>query len=92
MKLGPAFPIFRLILKRQRAIDGSNMLMDDVEPSNSLSPEIIHVVGYSEAQYLATPSVVNDSIKMTLFALRKYRDFKTKETLLTEEENQFIIK
>ena len=77
--------------KAKRQLMAVTMLMDDVEPSNSLSPEIIHVVGYSEAQYLATPSVVNDSIKMTLFALRKYRDFKTKETLLTEEENQFII-
>lgn len=49
-------------------------LMDDIEPENDNSPEIIHVVSYSEAVRLATPPVIEESIKITLTALRKYRE------------------
>lgn len=42
------------------------MLMDDVEYNNQNSPSIIHVVGYSEGQFLENPEVVNESIKITL--------------------------
>lgn len=49
-------------------------LMDDIEPGNDNSPEIIHVVSYSEAVRLATPPVIEESIKITLTALRKYRE------------------
>ena len=38
-------------------------LMDDIEPHDETSPPIIHVVSYSEASHLATPEVVNESIK-----------------------------
>lgn len=48
-------------------------LMDDLEPENDNSPEIIHVVNYSEAVRLATPPIIKDSIKITLNALREYR-------------------
>lgn len=48
-------------------------LMDDIEPHNALSPEIIHVVSYSEALHLATPEIINESIRITLHALRHYR-------------------
>lgn len=48
-------------------------LMDDIEPENDNSPEIIHVVSYSEAIRLATPKVIKDSIKITLSALHQYR-------------------
>ena len=48
-------------------------LMDDLEPNNDNSPEIIHVVNYSEAVRLATPPIIKDSIKITLNALRSYR-------------------
>lgn len=48
-------------------------LMDDIEPDNPNSPEIIHVVSYSEAVRLATPPVINESIKITLSALKEYR-------------------
>lgn len=48
-------------------------MMDDIEPDNPNSPEIIHVVSYSEAVRLATPSVIEDSIKITLGALKEYR-------------------
>lgn len=49
-------------------------LMDDIEPENENSPEIIHVVSYSEAIRLATPAVVKESIKITLSALHEYRN------------------
>ena len=49
-------------------------LMDDIEPDNDNSPEIIHVVSYSEAVRLATPSVIEESIKITLTTLKKYRE------------------
>lgn len=48
-------------------------LMDDLEPENINSPEIIHVVSYSEAVKLATPSIIKESIQITLFALQEYR-------------------
>ena len=47
--------------------------MDDLEPENNNSPEIIHVVNYSEAVRLATPPIIKDSIKITLSALHEYR-------------------
>lgn len=51
-------------------------LMDDIDPNNEISPEIIHVVSYSEALFLATPDILNDSIKITRMALNKYRQLK----------------
>lgn len=48
-------------------------LMDDLEPEDDNSPEIIHVVNYSEAVRLATPPIIKDSIKITLCALHEYR-------------------
>lgn len=53
-------------------------MMDDIDPYNELSPEIIHVVGYSEALYLADPAVINESIQITMGALEKYRSLKRK--------------
>ncbi len=51
-------------------------MMDDIDPLNIYSPEIIHVVSYSEALYLATPDIINDSIKITRQALSEYRKLK----------------
>lgn len=48
-------------------------MMDDLEPDNDNSPEIIHVVNYSEAVRLATPPIIKDSIRITLNALHSYR-------------------
>ena len=53
-------------------------LMDDIEPHNTNSPEIIHVVSYSEGSCLATPQVVEESIKITRRALDSYRLLKNK--------------
>ena len=51
-------------------------LMDDIDPDNEMSPEIIHVVSYSEALFLATPDILNDSIRITRTALNEYRRLK----------------
>lgn len=51
-------------------------MMDDIDPLNEYSPEIIHVVSYSEAMFLATPDIIDDSIKITRTALNEYRKLK----------------
>lgn len=51
-------------------------MMDDIDPDNIYSPEIIHVVSYSEALFLATPDILDDSIKITRQALKEYRKLK----------------
>ena len=51
-------------------------MMDDVEPHDRLGPDIIHVVSYSEAVHLATPSIINESIQITRHALEAYRHAK----------------
>ncbi len=53
-----------------------SMLMDDIEPDLFNSPPIVHVVSYSEALYLATPPVIDESIQITLGALNHYRALK----------------
>ncbi len=51
-------------------------MMDDIEPEDPSSPQIIHVVGYSEAVRLADPAVVGESIRITRHALSEYRRMK----------------
>ncbi len=51
-------------------------LMDDIEPDLPSSPQIIHVVSYSEGYALADPQVVSDSIRLTRHALAEYRRLK----------------
>jgi len=48
-------------------------MMDDIEPHDASSPQIIHVVSYSEAWKLADPPVMEESIKLTRHALQEYR-------------------
>ena len=66
-------------------------LMDDIDPDNVRSPEIIHVVSYSEALFLATPEVLNDSIKITKTALTEYRRLK-KQKLSPNVNTDEILK
>ena len=51
-------------------------LMDDIEPHNTKSPGLIHVVSYSEASHLATPDIIHESIQITQQSLIKYREMK----------------
>jgi hypothetical protein len=90
LKLIRRIPGVRVILQPRAGLDyfSSNLdkariqlaavtaMMDDIEPENYLSPDIIHVVSYSEAVKLADPDVVDESIKITLAALEKYRSLK----------------
>lgn len=65
-----------------------SMLMDDIEPNIKNSPPIIHVVSYSEAAFMAYPSIMDESIQISLAALQFYRQHKKKELLLLEHEEQ----
>lgn len=51
-------------------------LMDDIIPNDETSPSIIHVVSYSEASRLATPEIINESIKITQYSLQEYRKLR----------------
>lgn len=55
---------------------GVSALMDDIDPHNELSPPMIHVVSYSEASHLATPEIINESIQITQYSLKKYREMR----------------
>jgi hypothetical protein len=67
-------------------------LMDDIEPLNDNSPDIIHVVSYSEAIRLADPVVINESIKIVLDALNRYRLSRKKgrvENMLFDKDVEY---
>lgn len=51
-------------------------MMDDIEPNNPNSPDIMHVVSYCEAVKLATPEFINESIQIALSSLSAYRECK----------------
>ena len=51
-------------------------LMDDIEPLNINSPDIIHVVSYAEGSNLATPEIIEESIKIANHSLDSYRTLK----------------
>jgi len=48
-------------------------LMDDLEPHRNDSPEIVHVVSFSEGSHLATPEIVDESVRITRAAIETYR-------------------
>ncbi|HWR12043.1 MAG TPA: hypothetical protein VN445_09480 [Rectinemataceae bacterium] len=48
-------------------------MMDDIEPHDGTSPQIIHVVSYSEAYRLADPPIIEESVRITRYALQEYR-------------------
>ena len=63
-------------------------MMDDIDPKNDYSPEIIHVVSFSEAMFLATPDILNESIKITRYALREYRNNKWELGAIVKAEDE----
>ena len=65
-------------------------LMDDIEPDDPGSPPMIHVVSYSEASHLADPSVINESIQITRFALQEYRRQKRNGNMDNMEHNEEV--
>lgn len=66
-------------------------MMDDIEPENPKSPEIIHVVSYCEAVELATPSFINESIQITQSALQEYRKLKKGNLNMIAEINKDVL-
>ncbi len=62
-------------------------LMDDIEAYNIQSPDIIHVVSYSEGNDLANPKVINESIQITRRALDLYRNLKKRGEVEDISEN-----
>jgi len=48
-------------------------LMDDIEPGDASSPQIMHVTSYSEGSAPADPDAVNESISIARHALAAYR-------------------
>ena len=66
------------IEKAKTQLAAVTALMDDIEPENPQSPDMIHVVSYSEASHLATPEIINESIRITTQALISYRVEKKK--------------
>jgi hypothetical protein len=64
--------------KAKAQLAAVSALMDDVEVMKEESPEIIHVVSFSEAQFLADPEVVNQSVQITKAALKHYPEFRNK--------------
>lgn len=66
-------------------------LMDDIEPRDERSPEIIHVVSYSEGSRLADPSVVEESIRLTRHALSEYRRIKREGSFPEIGSNPLVL-
>lgn len=64
--------------KAKVQLAATTALMDDVDPHDESCPEIIHVVSYSEALFLATPEVISESIQITRCALAEYRRLRRK--------------
>jgi hypothetical protein len=63
-------------------------LMDDIEPHNAASPQIIHVVSYSEASQLADPAIVNESIQITRKALAAWRRLRRRGQIDDMSQNR----
>lgn len=51
-------------------------LMDDIEPDPPSSPDIVHVVSYSEGSHLADPDIVYESIRITRAAIVGWRTLR----------------
>lgn len=69
-----------------------SMLMDDIEPNDVFSPPLVHVVSYSEALFLATPPIIDESIQISKGALHYYRELKAKQLVRNINEDPVLIK
>lgn len=85
-------PRFRVILQPRAGLDylsgdldkaraqlaAVTALMDDIEPRDASSPGIIHVLSYTEADRLADPAVIAESVQITRAALTEYRALRAR--------------
>jgi hypothetical protein len=53
-------------------------LMDDIEPRDAGSPQIIHVVSWTEATRFADPTVITESVQICRRALSVYRRLRAR--------------
>ena len=95
---------FRIILQTRAGLDyfkpdleeakmqlaAVTALMDDIDPHDETSPEIIHVVSYSEAVHLATPEIINESIQITQYALQEYRRLRREGKIEDMSKNEEV--
>jgi len=65
-------------------------MMDDIEPDNQNSPDIIHVVSYSEAVNLASPAIINESIQITLTAISQIRKRRIRYLMDNKDANNDV--
>jgi len=69
------------IEKAKAQLAAVTALMSDVEPEIPDSPPIIHVVSFSEALFLATPDIINESIQITKASLKYYPEYRRKNAV-----------
>ena len=67
-------------------------LMDDIEPWDARSPEIIHVVSWSEGTRLADPGVIEDSIRITGHALSEWRRLRAEGLVDDMSRNPSVLR
>jgi len=75
------------IEKAKIQLSAVTALMDDIEPNDEKSPQIIHVVSYSEGSFLASPEVISESIKITQYTLKHYRELKKQNKIESMDHN-----
>jgi hypothetical protein len=64
--------------KARAQLAAVSALMDDIEPQDSNSPALVHVVSFSEGSHLADPPVIDESIRITRHAIAHYRLLRTR--------------
>lgn len=70
------------LTKAKYQLAAVSAMMDDIEPDTWQSPKIVHVVSYSEAVELASPPVINESVRITRHAINEYRRLGVGKDLL----------
>ena len=76
--------------KAKVQLAATTALMDDVDPHDESRPEVVHVVSYSEALFLATPEIISESIQITRCALAEYRRLRRKGLVDDMSENEEV--
>ncbi len=66
-------------------------LMDDIEPHDPASPAVIHVLSYTEAERLADPAAIDESIQITRAALADYRTLRAEGAVDDMTRNQEVL-
>ena len=67
------------------------MLMDDIVHETNQSPEIIHVVSYSEGRFIASSKEIIESIKITKGMLFEYRKLNKPVSILMASTGTKLI-